>query len=82
MCDRSTSILTSVVEGNFRKKMKKERGKDTQQGRQRQKRWCTSIEGSGFYNCNTPPEAAKAKSVSMENDVVVSVVVEESQRLS
>jgi len=45
------SILTSVVESNFRKNRRKirkrEREKDTQQGgRQRQKRRWTSIEGS------------------------------------
>ena len=62
------SILTSVVEGSFRKtrrKIKKrererEREKDTQQGRQRQKRRWTSIEGSissiDPYTENNPNE--------------------------
>jgi len=77
MRDRSEAFLASAVAGNFRKKEdEEEREKDTQQGRQRQKRRWTSIEGS--ITSIHPQKPRKAKSVSMEENVVVSVVVEES----
>jgi len=72
------------VEGSFRKNRRKikkrEREKDTQQGRQRQKRRWTSIEGS--ISSIHPQKPRDAKSVSMEENVVVSVVAEESHFLS
>ena len=68
------------MEGNFRKKEdeEEEREKDTQQGKTETEE--TMDEHRGFYNFNTPPEAEKSE-VSMEENVVISVVVEESHCL-